>query len=87
MLADSMRWAFSDEETLFMKGCGLADVIKKNENSCPLFLDIDLRGINLSLIQEGDLLGLIDRGTQCLRDYIESNLQVRRPKAHRFFCT
>lgn len=61
MLADSMRWAFSDEETLFLKGCGLADVIKKNENSCPLFLDIDLRGINLSPIQEGDLLGLIDR--------------------------
>lgn len=61
MLADSMRWAFSDEETLFLKGCGLSDVIKKNENSCPLFLDIDLRGINLSPIQESDLLGLIDR--------------------------
>lgn len=61
MLADSMRWAFSDEETLFLKGYRLADVIKKNENSCPLFLDIDLRGINLSPIQEGDLLGLIDR--------------------------
>lgn len=61
MLADSMRWAFSDEETLFKEGEGLGALIKQNADSCPLFLDIDLREIDLSPIQYESLRGLIDK--------------------------
>lgn len=50
MLADSMRWAISGEESLALEGEGL-NVLKENANSELMFLDVDLRGVNLSPIQ------------------------------------
>ena len=61
MLADSMRWAVSNEESPYLEGKGLGGILRFNANSELSFLDIDLRGVNLSLMQEEDMLRLIDR--------------------------
>lgn len=60
MLADSMRWAISVEESPTLEGKGLA-VLQENANSELMFLDVDLRGVNLSPIQWGEISSLIDR--------------------------
>lgn len=60
MLADSMRWAVSCEESPSLEGKGLT-VLKENANSELTFLDVDLRGVNLSPIQWDEISSLIDR--------------------------
>lgn len=61
MLADSMRWAVSNEEFPYLEGKGLGGILRFNADSELSFLDIDLRGVNLSLMQEEDMFRLIDR--------------------------
>lgn len=61
MLADSMRWAVSNEEFHYLEGKGLGGILRFNADSELSFLDIDLRGVNLSFMQEEDMLRLIDR--------------------------
>lgn len=61
MLADSMRWAVSNEESPYLEGKGLGGLLRFNADSELSFLDIDLRGVNLSLMQEEDIFSLIDR--------------------------
>ena len=47
MLADSMRWAVSNEEFPYLEGKGLGGILRFNADSELSFLDIDLRGVNL----------------------------------------
>lgn len=61
MLADSMRWAVSNEEFPYLEGKGLGGILRFNADSELSFLDIDLRGVNLSFMQEEDMFRLIDR--------------------------
>lgn len=61
MLADSMRWAVSNEESPYLEGKGLGGILRFNADSELSFLDIDLRGVNLSFRQEEDIFRLIDR--------------------------
>ena len=61
MLADSMRWAVSNEEFPYLEGKGLGGILRFNADSELSFLDIDLRGVNLSFRQEEDIYRLIDR--------------------------
>lgn len=61
MLADSMRWAVSNEESPYLEGKGLCGILRFNADSELSFLDIDLRGVNLSFRQEEDIFSLIDR--------------------------
>jgi len=61
MLADSMRWAVSNDESPYLEGKGLGGILRFNADSELSFLDIDLRGVNLSFMQEEDMFRLIDR--------------------------
>lgn len=61
MLADSMRWAVSNEEFPYLEGKGLGGILRFNADSELSFLDIDLRGVNPSFRQEEDIYRLIDR--------------------------
>lgn len=60
MLADSMRWAVSNEEFPYLEGKGLGGILRFNADSELSFLDIDLRGVNLSFRQEEDIFRLLD---------------------------
>ena len=66
MLADSMRWAVSNEEFPYLEGKGLGGILRFNADSELSFLDIDLRGVNLSFMQEEDMFRLKDRARNVL---------------------